>query len=249
MLFVVRYEVYDPNAQTNDDDTIIYFNKMNKRHQWLPSLILIILTITDISRCTSSNNYFTVDRIKSFIKSRCSNDNDSDKSSSTAGIWAYEGQLSDPFTGKIIAHCEGLELVRALGGSYSNTSRQATVTATETSNNNRLPLWNKLTTGKILQSSDDWEYAATYLSRKIFCYLQPKEGNENKNESIAINTTDNENSNNPRLLQSIRLTNQGKVRHLAASESVALYDNAVTFVSRGGEGKGMAVITEWPVSI
>lgn len=132
----------------------------------LLSLTCFNLTINGQTNKLNSSNYFTPNRILRYIQSRTNMNNGNIENSPNKGaaIWAYDGVLSDPFTGKIIARCEGLELVRAVGDLEGGD----------------LPkdgFWQKLSTGKILNlnSARSWEYAASVLSRKLFCYIQPSD--------------------------------------------------------------------------
>jgi len=176
------------------------------------------------------NEPFNTKTITNFLSNRCGNTN--------PALWSYEGKLTDPASGKVIAEVEGLEIVKALPVIYPSPS-----SATTTNNNiKKESIFNKLYANRILYpqtstSNQQWDSAVTILSRKIFCYRNPRSID---NKSI----TNNKSSYNS-LLTSVRLRPDGPIRHLSPEESIAMYDSAVTYISRNN-GKEMIVFSERP---
>mmetsp|Transcript_3051 Transcript_3051/g.4293 ORF Transcript_3051/g.4293 Transcript_3051/m.4293 type:complete len:684 (-) Transcript_3051:176-2227(-) len=70
-----------------------------------------------------------------------------------------------------------------------------------------------------------WDYAATILSRKIFCYRSP--------------------DNPHQLLHSIRLHPTGPSKNIPIDQATAIFDTATTYISRNN-GNEMVIHTEWP---
>ena len=169
--------------------------------------------------------------IANFLNHRCGS---TFKESAKPSIWTYEGTLSDPLSGKVIAGVEGLELVKQLP------------TMTSSSCNSRdMALLNNLRTKNILfpkqttqSSQPSWDTATTILSRKLFCYRRPSSMNDAQDG-------DSEFKSSPRksLLTSIRLRPDGPLRHLSPLENMAVYDSAITYITRNN-GREMVVFTE-----
>ncbi|KAL9188705.1 hypothetical protein ACHAXT_007083 [Thalassiosira profunda] len=149
-------------------------------------------------------------------------------------LWSYEGSLTDPTTGRVVAEVEGLELVKAL----------PTLEASNLPNDDGPSILGGLLAKELLRSkptkaasSPQWDAATTVLSRRLFCYRRP---NSRTNEDGA--STSNENQYNS-LLTSLRLRPDGPLRHLSPPENMAVYDSAITYLSRNG-GREMAVLSE-----
>jgi len=186
-----------------------------------------------------TNEPFNTKTITNFLSNRCGNTN--------PALWSYEGKLTDPASGKVIAEVEGLEIVKALPVIYPSPP-----SATITNNNiKKESIFNKLyanrilypqTTKTTLQSNNNqqWDSAVTIISRKMFCYRNPTRSVDNKS-SIETNKSSLYNS----LLTSVRLRPDGPIRHLSPEESISMYDLAVTYISRNN-GKEMIVFSERP---
>ena len=152
------------------------------------------------------------------------------------GLWSYEGTLTDPFTGNVIANCEGLEIVRHL----DTVEQDDDLLRRNNGSDNEL-LLRKLKTGRFLYSSknrESWSVARTILSRKLFCYTS---------------TSANSQQGRGELLKNIRIRNGGKKRSVAKDESIGLWDNAITYITATTSAEGdfdndekMIVCTEWP---
>ena len=206
-------------------------------------LTAVIALLFSSSSVSSSNDGtpdhpFSPRNIRSFIRKR-TNDN-------TVAYWAYEGYLTDPFTGERIAACEGFEIVRSLQeltndyNQYDNNGYNETIT-------NSL---DGLRIKNILNCNEkDWNYSNTILSRKLFAYR------DDNCESDGRRGT--------QVLKSIRLRLNGKPRTLRMDEAVSLYDTATTFISSSscnksengnindgnnndGMQSNMDVVVEWP---
>jgi hypothetical protein len=174
--------------------------------------------------------------VKKFVHYKCQN-----PLSPSCAIWSWEGRLVDPTSGKIIANVEGIELVRILSEVEqpplpSPKSTQITPSSEERTNSlwrlarglrrlHDLKVKNMLTTTKT--TGRDWDYAGTVLSRKLFCYSPPTDGDQG------------------RLLTSFKHNANSPIKDIGTEESIALYDTATTFISRFG-GREMEVVTEWP---
>jgi hypothetical protein len=121
-------------------------------------------------------------------------------------VWVYDGTLTDHDTGRIVANVKGVELVAALPAINSS------------SDSGHISWLDKLFVGKLLQGRESqYDAVNTILSRKLFCYTRHSNGKDDE------------------LLQSIILRPDGPLRHLSPSESLAVYDTAITFISRGDE--------------
>ncbi len=177
----------------------------------------------------TTNQPFHADVISNFLNHRCGTFNDSGPS-----IWAYEGTLTDPLSGKVIAEVEGLELVKQLPMMTSRSSKSSDKA-----------LLNNLCTENILfpkgKTQSSWDTATTILSRKLFCYRQPSSMNDASSGKV-----DSESKFSPSksLLTSLRLRPDGPLRHLSPLENMAVYDSAITYISRNN-GREMVVFSEF----
>jgi len=207
-------------------------------------MVTAVIALLFSSSSVSSSNDGTPDHpfsprnIRSFIRKR-TNDN-------TVAYWAYEGYLTDPFTGERIAACEGFEIVRSLQELTNDYNRNDINGYNETITNSLDGLRIK----NILNRNEkDWDYSNTILSRKLFVYR------DDNCESDGRRGT--------QVLQSVRLRLNGKPRRLRMDEAVSLYDTATTFISssscnRSENGNindgnnndsmqsNMDVVVEWP---
>jgi hypothetical protein len=188
-----------------------------KSARWNLAFLLITLATTiSLSSALPHQNPFSAESVTNFIRQRCG----SSCYNSTA-IWIYEGFLTDPTTGKIIVEVEGLELVRPLlTVTPSNNDAQSTSTL------------GKLSVGNLLfprlqARGQNWDSANTILSRRLFCYRRPSSTEKGKSS----------------LLTSIRLRPDGPLRPLSPLESIAVYDSAITYISRN-DGREMVVFSE-----
>lgn len=166
---------------------------------------------------------FASDVVARFIQNRCDSRGNTEDCPT---IWSYEGTLTDPLTGKVIADVEGLELVKSL----------PTISRSSTDDNSQSLLGN-LSVKRLLfpknnqhSPTPQWDSATTILSRRLFCYRRP---------SSTVTKTQPYKS----LLTSLRLRPDGPLRHLSPSENIAVYDSAITFISRN-EGREMVVFSE-----
>jgi len=158
---------------------------------------------------------FSADVVDKFLTSRCG----TCSLDESPAIWSYEGTLTDPMTGKVIADVEGLELIKRLPA----------VRRSQLTDNNKQSILDNLHAKKLLCSQDSqWDAAMTILSRRLFCYRR-----RNTMESSPCNS----------LLTSLRLRPDGPLRHLSPSESMAIYDSALTYISRN-KGREMVIISE-----
>lgn len=157
---------------------------------------------------------------------------------SHVGIWTYEGQLVNPITGQKICDVEGIELTRQVANFQRGKSKDV-----EAKNNHdenlledlkvRMALFPSTNSTAITGSSAyskqqqqiqfDWDYASTIISRKLFCYRDPKN----------------------QLLSSFKLRLGGKARKVSPKEAIALYDTATTYIS-SNRGRGLVIQTEFP---
>lgn len=159
---------------------------------------------------------FSTQNLKHFIQNKCEN-----PLTNNAAIWSYEGRLVDPTNGNIIANVEGIELVRSLTEiTRPDLSEKKNVWKLVRG----LRRLNDLKVRSIL-SGPGWDYSATLLSRKLFCY----------SPIDAPNT----------LMKEYRLHPTAPSRKVKADQAVALYDTATSFISMNG-GTDMVVMTEWP---
>ena len=189
------------------------------------------ITSTSTHHQSNYNEPFNTKTITNFLGNRCGITN--------PALWSYEGKLTDPASGKVIAEVEGLEIVKALPVIYPSPP-----SATTTNNNiNKESIFNKLYANRILypqtttqsNNNQQWDSAVTILSRKIFCYRNPR----------SIDNKSSIETNKSSLLTSVRLRPDGPIRHLSPEESISMYDSAVTYISRNN-GKEMIVFSERP---
>jgi hypothetical protein len=130
-------------------------------------------------------------------------------------------------TGKVIADVEGLELIKRL----------PVVERFQLTDNSEQSILDNLHAKKLLCSQDSqWDAAVTILSRRLFCYRR-------RNMSKIYSSPDTESSPCNSLLTSLRLRPDGPLRHLSPSESMAIYDSALTYISRN-KGREMVIISE-----
>ena len=215
------------------------WNSLRLIAMFLISLLLIQVSVNavdpliDLSQQTS-NRPFNGSAMSNFLNHRCGS---SFKESSRPSIWIYEGTLTDPLSGKVIAEVEGLELAKQL----------PTLTRSSSTNNDRT-LLNNLCTNNVLFPKENakslppsWDTATTILSRKLFCYRRPSTTHDHAlgkvgNEASAF-------SPSKALLTSLRLRPDGPLRHLSTLENMAVYDSAITYITRNN-GREMVVFTE-----
>ena len=153
--------------------------------------------------------------LDAFLKRRCGTED------GRPALWSYEGRLTDPSSGRVVAEVEGLELMRQISTSSDG-----------------------LISKRILDGNNSsWDSARSVLCRRVFCYKRPP---SRKNRPSSKDGTDDD-SGSPAeggsLLTSIRLRPDGPLRHLDPSECVAAYDTAITYVSRNN-GRELFVISE-----
>mmetsp|Transcript_30274 Transcript_30274/g.45533 ORF Transcript_30274/g.45533 Transcript_30274/m.45533 type:complete len:504 (-) Transcript_30274:52-1563(-) len=208
---------------------------MSRRRLFFCGCCTVIVLLIQVSvqatnpspQLQTTNQPFHGHVISNFLNHRCGS---SFKDSSRQSVWTYEGALSDPLTGKVIAEVEGLEVVKQL----------PTITSSKSSDK---ALLNNLCTKHVLfpkqktqSSQPSWDTATTILSRKLFCYRRPS------NMNNASGKVDSE-SPSKSLLTSLRLRPDGPLRHLSPLENMAVYDSAITYITRNN-GREMVVLTE-----
>lgn len=194
-------------------------------------VLFSIIQVSAQARATNSNSLtlqslatkepFHGHVISNFMNHRC-------------GIWSYGGTLSDPLSGKVIAEVEGLELVKQLP-----TMTSSSCDSSDKALLNNLCAKNVLFPKQATKSAQQsWDTATTILSRKLFCYRRPSGMNDAQN-------SDSESKFSPSksLLTSIRLRPDGPLRHLSPLENMAVYDSAITYITRNN-GREMVVFTE-----
>lgn len=151
-----------------------------------------------------------------------------------ASLWLYQGSLTDPLTGKILAHVEGFEIVtlqglwqnatstttaksskRAVSFKAKATRRSAPVLQNATSFLERLPQNNPVTnwTRLIMQRNKNkiapsMQAAAVWESRKVFLYRSTDPGND--------------------LLTTVRLRPAGPQRKVPLSQAIATWHAQTT---------------------
>ena len=153
--------------------------------------------------------------LDAFLKRRCGTED------GRPALWSYEGRLTDPSSGRVVAEVEGLELIRQIPS----------------------PSADGLISKRILDGSSSWDSARSVLCRRVFCYKRPSSGT---NRSISSKDGVGDSASpveGGSLLTSIRLRPDGPLRHLDPSECVAAYDTAITYVSRN-KGRELFVISE-----
>jgi hypothetical protein len=200
----------------------------------VPVLILLRPTTASPTSFPSSKvalgGPFSADLIENFLRNRCG----SHDPKASPAVWSYEGTLTDPVTGRVIADVEGLELVKQLP-----MIEQSRLSDGEQS------ILENLSAKSLLysrESSTQWDAANTILSRRLFCY---RRRSPTPDENIKKNLLDSTKEFSPYniLLTSLRLRPDGPLRHLSSLESVAIYDSAITFISRNN-GKEMVILSE-----
>mmetsp|Transcript_15724 Transcript_15724/g.36220 ORF Transcript_15724/g.36220 Transcript_15724/m.36220 type:complete len:480 (+) Transcript_15724:56-1495(+) len=160
----------------------------------------------------SAGGYELLD-VDAFLKRRCGTED------GRPALWSYEGRLTDPSSGRVVAEVEGLELIR------------------------QIPSADGLFSKRILDGSSSWDSARSVLCRRVFCYKRPSSGSNRSSSKDGTNELDSSPGEGGSLLTSIRLRPDGPLRHLDPSECVAAYDTAITYVSRN-KGRELFVISE-----
>lgn len=191
----------------------------------------ISTSITSSKSNHKSESPFNTNTVANFFfRHRCGSSNFQDSPT----LWSYEGTLTDPTSGKVIADVEGLELVKSL----------PPIEPSDYNNSNVQSILNRLSAKKILYPqinkdlpNQQWDSAVTILSRRLFCYRRPSSSRTGNRDTHATN------SPYKSLLTSVRLRPDGPLRHLTPSESIAIYDSAVTYISRNN-GREMVVFSE-----
>ncbi|KAL7524682.1 hypothetical protein ACHAXR_002084 [Thalassiosira sp. AJA248-18] len=190
--------------------------------------------ITTSAQTSSPAAPFSADAISNFLRNRCG----SPDTNEDPIIWAYEGRLTDPMTGKVIAEVEGVELVKSLPmikpSQLSNNDGDQSILG-------NLSAKNLLCSEKKTSSDPTWDAAMTVLSRRLFCYRLPSSNPNDANANSSARTEISSPYNS--LLTSLRLRPDGPLRHLSPLENIAIYDSAITYISRNN-GREMVVYSE-----
>ena len=172
-------------------------------------LLLLLFTGAEQSVHTSEGQ-----QVANWIRARCG---DFEK----PALWAYQGALYDPLDGKRIAHVHGLEIVSQWCECNSSSADQKA---------NYGQRCGDLIAGDLLAHPNaTYDYASTFLSRKLFCYTQ-----------------DHQN-----VLRAIRLRPRSPLKKIPTDQAVALYDMATTCITRAStsssaRSKEFIVLSEWP---
>jgi hypothetical protein len=125
-------------------------------------------------------------------------------------LWSYEGFLYDPLQSRPVARVQGLEIVQPIQAKESNG----------------------LAIDETLAQTPP-EFATTWLSRKLFCYLPVQEKDEKSNA---------QDDHNPNVLRRWQFP-RGPVRHIPTEQCVATYDTATTCMVHGDQ---VLLHTEFP---
>jgi hypothetical protein len=120
---------------------------------------------------------------------------------SGSAIWAFSGTISDPMNGRKICEVDGVELVRILSRPEDDKKRRH---------------------GLI---SKDLDNSFTIMSRKMFCYKDPRNPSE--------------------LVSSIKLSPNAPRRKVPLHQAISLYDTVTTASSQTDE-KQIVLHTEFP---
>ena len=162
-----------------------------------------------------------------------------------------------------MAEIEGVELVKSLPMITPNQMKMSSE-----NNNEQQSIFGNLHAKNLLcskknktpqsQSNQQWDAAITVLSRRLFCYRRPSSSSSSSssNPMIPNINTDSttitayngmmgreEYSPYNSLLTSLRLRPDGPLRHLSPIENMAIYDSAITYISRN-KGREMVVFSE-----
>lgn len=202
------------------------------------SLLSLLILHTATASTLPPPSPFHPQTIKRFITYRCQN-----PFTPSSAIWSWEGRLVDPSNGKIIANVEGIELVRTLSEvekppspPSSSTSSSQDGKISTSSEQRTSSLWrvarglrrmHDLKVKTMLTMDREWDYAATVLCRKLFCYT-PIEGDDKR-----------------LLLKEYKHHPNSPIKNIPSDQAIALYDTATTYISREN-GQQMEVVTEWP---
>mmetsp|Transcript_9964 Transcript_9964/g.21412 ORF Transcript_9964/g.21412 Transcript_9964/m.21412 type:complete len:556 (+) Transcript_9964:61-1728(+) len=207
-----------------------------------PSTSMTLMPLSE-----SSTRPFSSEHIAKFIGNRCGSNQvqelkDVHSPLKITALWAYEGTLTDPMTGKVVAEVEGLELLRPVSmlenpSSPDNQRSTVDLIDAKTSVDDLCAKDLLLPSSRLTKTPPQWDSAMTILSRKLFCYRRPS---SSKGKST---TKKNNLSPSKFLLNSIRLRPDGPLRHLSPLESMSIYDSAVTYISRN-QGREMVVFSE-----
>ena len=90
----------------------------------------------------------------------------------------------------------------------------------------------------------DWDYATTVLSRRMFVYRAPPAEQVTGNPGQPPASTSSSFRLPPSLLRSIRFRPNSPEKKLDLTDSVAVYDTATTYISRN-RGRSMSILTEF----
>ena len=202
----------------------VMLQKVYRSSRNVDSLLLLFLKgflmLSYLSICRSSlpsNKPFHPRQIQRLICTKCNGLRSSSSLNNNGSIWVYEGQLVNPITGLKICDVEGIELTRHLThfpkNGHSNSSSNVRLLKDLKA---RIALFPK-------NSTADWDYANTIVSRKLFCYRDPQK----------------------KLLSTFKFRPGGKARKVSPQEAVALYDAATTYISCA-DGEKLVIQTEFP---
>ena len=220
-------------------------------------LILGALSTASAAPGPSALGPFHPRALQTFVSTRCNGVPAGQKDDGGGGgsaVWSYEGSLVDPTNGRIVAEVEGVELCRHLSevhnsNNNSNNKPQDGRMIQIRSMARGLKRMGNLKARDMLLAArndpqQDWDYATTVLSRRMFVYRAPP----------AEQVLDNAKENNPghpssfrlppSLLRSIRFRPNSPEKKLDLTDSVAVYDTATTYISRN-RGRSMSILTEF----
>jgi len=195
-----------------------------------------------IESSPTSSGPFSADTIANFLRHRCG----STDATTSPALWSYEGTLTDPMTGRVVAEVEGLELVKSL----------PMVEHSQHSDNQRSMMLENLSAKELLlpqstsKRNPPWDAATTVLSRRLFCYRRPSSSHPKnyQDPNVTSSPSNSAKTNQPfspynSLLTSLHLRPDGPLRHLSPLENMAMYDSAITYISRN-KGREMVVYSE-----
>ena len=180
-------------------------------------------------------------------------------------MWSYEGSLVDPTNGRVVAEVEGVELCRHLSEVH-NMDAKALVQENTADRDDKMMQLRSMARGlkrmgnlkaknMLLEARDnpdqDWDYATTVLSRRMFVYRAPpaeqiaaKINDQNGDGQVSVTAQSSSFRLPPSLLRSIRFRPNSPEKRLELTDSVAVYDTATTYISRN-QGRSMSILTEF----
>jgi len=241
---------------------------------WCWWFCFLVLMYGSSSRCSASSSaggvvaptprYFSSSSSslwKSWLNARCGPNG--------TAIWLYRGGLYDPLSGAEICGVEGVEIVRRLASLEVSVDDDYVVLEPFEERRKRYARrCNDLNVVDTLTSGPKSDvYAATVLSRKLFCYTKPSSSGRRHSgrrrwtrKAEREGTDEHDDDDGLRsLLRKFRLRPNSPERKISVEQAATVYDSATTVVEtrsrnrrwRGGNGGGggggdLYLHTEWP---